>query len=29
MTYYCLNSIPDSDEEFWVNSKTFEYNVFV
>ena len=29
MTYYCLNSIPDADEEFWVNSKTFEYKVFV
>ena len=29
MTYYCLNSIPDLDEEFWVNSKTFEYKVFV
>ena len=29
MTYYCLNSIPDPDEEFWVNSKTFEYKVFV
>ena len=29
MTYYCLNSIPDPDEEFWVNSKTFEYEVFV
>ena len=28
MTYYCLNSIPDPDEEFWVNSKTFEYKVF-
>ena len=27
MTYYCLNSIPDPDEEFWVNSKTFEYNI--
>ena len=25
MNYYCLNSIPDPDEEFWVNSKTFEY----
>ena len=29
MTYYCLNSIPDPDEEFWVNSKTFEYKVLV
>ena len=29
MTYYCLNSIPDPDMEFWVNSKTFEYKVFV
>ena len=29
MTYYCLNLIPDPDEEFWVNSKTFEYKVFV
>ena len=29
MTYYCLNSISDPDEEFWVNSKTFEYKVFV
>ena len=29
MTYYCHNSIPDPDEEFWVNSKTFEYKVFV
>ena len=29
MTYYCLNSIPNPDEEFWVNSKTFEYKVFV
>ena len=29
MTYYCPNSIPDPDEEFWVNSKTFEYKVFV
>ena len=29
MTYYCLNSIPDPDEEVWVNSKTFEYKVFV
>ena len=29
MTYYCLNSIPDPDEEFFVNSKTFEYKVFV
>ena len=29
MTYYCLDSIPDPDEEFWVNSKTIEYKVFV
>ena len=29
MNYYCLNSIPDPDEEFWLNSKTFEYKVFV
>ena len=29
MPYYCLNSIPDPDEEFWVNSKTFEYKVLV
>ena len=29
MNYYSLNSIPDPDEEFWLNSKTFEYKVFV
>ena len=29
MTYDCLNSIPDPDEEFWVNSKTFEYKYIV
>ena len=29
MTYYCLDSIPDPNEEFWVNSKTSEYKVFV